>query len=62
MCGTDYCRPERVGPKTALRLIREKGDWRASSWRESMAELGKIRNFPAPGLTRRDRPEKAQSG
>lgn len=48
MCGTDYnAGLERVGPKTALRLIREKGDLESIllEREESMAELGKIREF-----------------
>lgn len=48
MCGTDYnAGLERVGPKTALKLIREKGDLESIllEREESMSELGRIREF-----------------
>ncbi len=48
MCGTDY-NPglERVGPKTALKLIREKRDLETilSEREETIAELEEIREF-----------------
>ena len=48
MCGTDY-NPglERVGPKTALKLIREKGDLETilSEREENIEEMERIREF-----------------
>ncbi len=48
MCGTDY-NPglERVGPKTALKLIREKGDLETilSEREEEIRDLERIRDF-----------------
>ncbi len=48
MCGTDYnAGLERVGPKTALKLIREKGDLETilSERGEELTELKRIRDF-----------------
>jgi len=48
MCGTDYnAGLERVGPKTALKLIREKGDLETilSERGEKITEMERIREF-----------------
>ena len=48
MCGTDYnCGLTRVGPKTALKLIREKGDLEAilAEQEEKIENFTEIREF-----------------